>query len=510
MARSLRWVRWIAIAFGAVGLLLTVAILLMPFSPLSGLEPGPMTMVLAIFVLAGPPWMLPLAILARWWPRASGRLLLGGAVSAVVLTGHPWGLMYASDALYIDIHLVVPLVALVTAGVGVGLMMTDAPQRRWADVAITAAVVFGITTVSATVIGLVDASTPWRTDHPVAFLSFAPDGRSLIAGSRDSNHPGTSIVDVSTGAVTALALGSSHQSVSPDRRTLATVDSEATRLWDVPTFQERRNMTRPDPRSGIAVSRNAVAMIRDEGLHIVDPISGAPRQHYKDDRRNTWLAISPDGLYVAAGAANVSTKIWDTRSGSVRVLDRSAGEEVWAAQFSPDGSVLVLFGGANVGAPQYRPFLRAHRIADGRSLAQFDDSSPPIARDSPWFSPDGKVLATLRDVQNERGGPPASVFSLHETSSWRQLTTFRGEGPVLAWSPDSSQICLVVFALNEGYRLQVRSVGDGGLARDLGRVDLYPAIALAFSPDGRRVAVGGPGDRRRGTERGRVQLFQMP
>jgi hypothetical protein len=71
-------------------------------------------------------------------------------------------------------------------------------------------------------------------------------------------------------------------------------------------------------------------------------------------------------------------------------------------------------------------------------------------------------------------------------------------------------VAVVVFVINEGYRLQVRSVGDGGLVQDLGRIDLYPAVALAFSPDGRRIAVGCPGDRLRGTERGRVQLFQMP
>jgi WD40 repeat protein len=510
MTRSLRWVRWIAIALGAVGLLLTVAVLFNPFSPLSGLEPGRMAMVLAIFVLAGPPWMLPLAILARWWPRASGRLLLSGAVSAVVLTGHPWGLMYASDALYTDVHLVVPMVALVTAGIGAGLMLTAAPRRRWSDVTVTVGVAFAITAISATAIGLVDASTPWRTEHPVAFLSFAPDGRSLIAGSRENSHPGTSVVDVSTGAVTALALGSSHQSVSPDGTTLSTVDYESTRLWDVRTFQERRNMARPDPLSGIAVSRNAIAMIRHDGLLIVDPISGARRQHYKDDRRNTWLAISPDGLYIAAGAADVSTKIWDTRSGSVRVLARSAGEEVWAAQFSPDGSVLVLFGGANIGAAQSRPFLRTHRIADSRDVARFEDSHPPWPWDSPWFSPDGRMLVTVRDVPNERGGPPASLFSLHDTSTWRELTTVRSDGLALAWSPDGRTVAVVVFVLNEGDRLQVRSVGDGGLVRDLGRIALYPAVALAFSPDGRRIAVGGPGDRLRGTQRGRVQLFQMP
>src|SRR5688572_12792836 len=318
MTRSLRWVRWIAIALGAVGLLLTFVLLVNPYSPLGGLEPVRMSMVLAIFILAGPPWMLPLAILARWWPRASGRLLLGGAVSAVVLTGHPWGLMYASDALYTDIHLVVPMVALVTASIGAGLMLIEAPGRRWADLTVTAAVAFVITAISATAIGLVDARTPWRTEHPVAFLSFTPDGRSLIAGSRENSSPGTSVVDVSTGVTTPLALGSLYQSVSPDGTTLATVDQESTRLWDMRTFEERTNMARPDPRSGIAVSRNAAAMIKRDGLLIVDLISGASRQHYKDDRRNTWLAISSDGRYLAAGGADTSTKLWETRSGSVR------------------------------------------------------------------------------------------------------------------------------------------------------------------------------------------------
>ncbi len=180
-------------------------------------------------------------------------------------------------------------------------------------------------------------------------------------------------------------------------------------------------------------------------------------------------------------------------------------------QFTPDSGLLAL-----VGAPRqktgssasFHTFVRIHRVVDGFELATLDDSNSPYPFDSPWFSPDGKIMVTSRQVWSENGGPPSNVLSWWNTATWRLSGTVTSPFNSLAWSPDSRTAAVVVFVAGDGYRLVLRNF-DGSAAGDLGHVDVYPAQPLAFSSDGRRIAVGGGGDTLRGTRRGRIQLFEI-
>jgi WD40 repeat protein/serine/threonine protein kinase len=222
------------------------------------------------------------------------------------------------------------------------------------------------------------------------------------------------------------------------------------------------------------------------------------RAHEKHARS---VAYSPDGRLLATTSWDKTVKIWEVealaRGQNPSLLHTLTHRGVaWNAVFSPDGKRLASAGNRPVLPDESGGNFAEVKIWDpisGQELCTLEGQEREI-----WsalaFSPDGQSLATghIRD----RGGIVANVVNLWDTNTGRKKCTFRGHTfPVasVAFSPDGRLLASGARTPDDmvgtGGELKLWDVQTGRELLDLrGHVMVY---ALAFSPDGRRLASAG-------------------
>ncbi|GAA1933940.1 TIR domain-containing protein [Streptantibioticus ferralitis] len=294
-------------------------------------------------------------------------------------------------------------------------------------------------------------------------LKWGPDGRSLLVSLHDAY--GTRnwylLRDAATGRVTAgpFPLSPGEDSVeamdlAPRGDVLAAASQDGIRRWDVTT-----------------------------GRPLEGPLPGSHGFTY-------GLTWSPDGTRLAA-ASRTGLAVWDARQGTQLWAKRTAhpaGDISW----SPDGRHLAT---ACSGAVQWWD-------ADTGTATATDVSAQENGLENNYnqvrWSPDGTRVAasdfagTIRLWDARTGtriGPPLAQSSKHDLDSF-------------AWSPDSRY--LVGVFVNGGGRWDSNGPRSSLLrlwevqppAPDEGRLPgpTDNVLAVAWSPDGRRVAAGSADD----------------
>jgi WD40 repeat protein len=307
----------------------------------------------------------------------------------------------------------------------------------------------------------------------VASLDFAPDGRSLAIGTQRGQ---VVLFDVATRAqlrVLAAQAGPVQAvALSPDGRTLAAGGAGHTvRLFDVATGAERV------PASAAhAASVDALDFSRT-GDTLLSAGADASVRHW--DRAGRPGSVRSLERPVAAVVSLQAPRVVVVEEGRVHVYDVASGWEVTGAPL-PDFSrregvaVATTAGLLAVGGSS------TLRIVD---LTTGERRSFPVPRREQVlaFSPDGRVLATLRDQAEPLAGSP---LVLRDTATGQELAAVPhnrgGPYPFPCRSADGSY-----FGFNGGlWRLasdpksRLESHGWPGRAR-----------VCAVSPDGRFVAV---------------------
>jgi WD40 repeat protein len=341
-----------------------------------------------------------------------------------------------------------------------------------------------------------------RLDHPAAVwcVAWAADGKSLAAGCENG---AVSLWDAATGQERHRLNGHlglvARVAWSPDGKTLASGGSDGTvRLWDAAAGKELRTFGREEgvrrrrmEKLGVPVqgNPNAVGYLGwNHGLAFSadgktlyaasqecasvfrwDVATGGELSDLAGAQRVFCLALSKDGNRLAVGGAEARIDVWDLPTRALLHPLTGPRGRFYHAAFAPDGRLLATAG--EVGA------IRLWRTQTWEEAGTF--LGPPVAL-SLSFSADGKTLAAAGDHHTVR---------LWDVPAGKVRFTFadREFGPIysVALSPDGTRLAAP-------FRRGV-TVWDAASGRELLRLDGQDARAVAFSPDGQVLAVGGGG-----------------
>jgi WD40 repeat protein len=188
-------------------------------------------------------------------------------------------------------------------------------------------------------------------------------------------------------------------------------------------------------------------------------------------------ALSPDGRMIASGGADRQIRLWDATTGEcLAVLDPPHEDDVNWLVFSPDGRTLASAGDDDA--------IRLWKVADRRQAAVLKSPSPMV--ECVVFSPDGANLASAGSDGAVRLWNVADRRIEQTWTSHQQVdqgTRLVGV-EMLAWSPDGK---LLASAGHDGF-VTLFDVAAREVER---RLEVgNNALAVTFSPDSRRFAVG--------------------
>lgn len=286
------------------------------------------------------------------------------------------------------------------------------------------------------------------TANLYGLVELSPDGRTVTVAQRTGSES-LRAIDVDTGAVlrsSAPNWGGERGGIialSPDGSTLAHSDVDGVAVLDAGTFERR--------------------------FTLAGESSGA-----------SALAFSADGSLLAAGYADGTIVIWDLDDRVAVHTFRGHAKEVGSVAFSPDGTTV-------------------YSVAPDRLLLAWDLTGTrgfPGWRSFPERPAGRQVHASEPSPDGTHVLYEAYTGELrHQTMQFRDLAT--GSLTPLQdlvrvnqylWSPDSSVV--LTAGSNDGDATSWLETWDPATGSSVRRNDLVAAKWLAFTSDGRLVAVG--------------------
>jgi WD40 repeat protein/uncharacterized caspase-like protein len=349
----------------------------------------------------------------------------------------------------------------------------------------------------------------------VSAVAFSPDGRFVLTGG--SGNAAAQLWDLSTGrnirSFEGPAPGVSAVAFSPDGRFVLTggVRDPAAQLWDAASGRLVRRFEGSSPGvSAVAFSPDGRFVLTagsgDTAVQLWDAYSDRKARRFEGNfrlRGALSATFSPDGRYVLIGSSgDPAARLWDISSGQeIRTFGGHA-VVVNSVAFSPNGSLLLTGGGEDNGtAPLWD-------LPSGREMRRFVGHKARVQAVA--FSRDGRfVLTGGGSGMGTRESTIDPTATLWDVSSGQEVRRFEGhmlEVQAVAFSPDDR---LVLTGSRDGtarlWTLSGREIrrfegddprSDGRTARGVG-----PAggpgggavSAVAFSPDGHFILIGGGG-----------------
>jgi WD40 repeat protein len=309
-------------------------------------------------------------------------------------------------------------------------------------------------------------------------IAASPDGTRVVVAANGQ----AAVLEIESGRVLATSAKSHGLTTrvdwSPDGRWIAMgVEPESVRILDAESLQDVFVHAAPRQRSQAIAFDPSSRFIAYAGdmrvLHVAPVDASSPARQLPMDFAIWGIDWHPDGRRLAVADRGKGVRLVEvpTDGGPLRLLGsyRGNNSEVWDVDWAPDGSRLFSAGQVEVHAWDPMPRQGPHRIelgspglalihlADGRGAAMTGDGSL-------WFLPtDPHKPAERRWQVPDFNASSAAADSAHDQWAWV-----------------STSGLLVVVSLPEGRETRVQLHGFSD-----------PAARLAFSPDGRRVAIMG-------------------
>jgi WD40 repeat protein len=265
---------------------------------------------------------------------------------------------------------------------------------------------------------------------------------------------------------------------SPDGGTLATIgNDQRVVLWDVRSGQERLSLLGDgSPITAIAFApdgRTLAAIGGGDRITLWDALSGQERFVLLANRfgaHATKIAFSPDSSALASiGDNDAQAIVWDTTTGTARLVLSDHSDAVNDVAFSPNGEVLA------TGGQDSRVILwDAATGAERAVLPNPDGATVKLVT----FSPDGKGLAST-GADGKIQVWDVATGSLQET-----LDSYADAVTQVAFSPDGSTL----VSVDNDSKIDLWDVATGQTRLTLSNAPGVTVNDVAFSPDGHMLA----------------------
>ena len=299
-----------------------------------------------------------------------------------------------------------------------------------------------------------------RHEKAITALDFSPDGKRIVTGSED----GTAIIsDTDTGADLFTFQGHMTRitsvAFSPEGNRLVTGDSDGiAKIWDA-----EKGPDWPNGCSACTTDFSRIAEANADGsIEIFDVSSGRKLHTLKmGSSQMSSTQFSFDGRRILCESPDIGATVWDAETGRELQVFKDWGYGLQEGTLSPDGRWIVR-------RSYDLPISKVYDVKTGRELSSLTHDGTFV------FYPNGqKVICESLNT--------TKIFDLE---SGREFSTLRqGADPFYPlktplFSPDATEIA-------RGYRMwDTRSGHELFELRTLSTT----CTAVAFSPDGRRLA----------------------
>jgi WD40 repeat protein len=344
-------------------------------------------------------------------------------------------------------------------------------------------------------------------------LQFSPDGSCLgttFGGKPDKPSGTVRVWDAITGKEPlALPRGSHYGSLAfaPDGSRLA-ADSSASdgsvTIWDTATRKELLTLPPQSPEFNMlafSADGSRLAVGGTDGLIAVweiDPKrnTGAPRSVRLLKGHTSWtsqMAFTGDGQFLVSVPSNGSPRVWDLGQEDTRLVLPAHADDPHreALSFSPDGRRI----GTAVQLQEADEVTMWNLAGTELWRKQVPRASTPEGATLAVFSPDGKRFAVSSSRFYPSWKAPQGRLTVWDAETGQELLVLQDLSAVVgmcAFGPDGKRIA---FSRNVTHPEQATCASEVVVASaDSGKELLSVLLpgseswALAFSPDGRKVA----------------------